>query len=152
MTNRPMSRPHDLPSAGMAAAAIVAMLSSIGSASAATINGKAVFDSNCAMCHSIQPPPKSAPPLMAISSRYHQQFASRQHAVRYMVEYMKSPSKAKMVTDPLAIEHFGLMPDIRLGDGELNAVAGWIWDRYDAEGRRAGRKTGLGSGVLRLKP
>lgn len=93
-------------------------------------DGKAVFDRNCSVCHSINPPPKSAPPIVPLSSRYHQQFATRKEGVGHIAAFIKAPDKNKAI-EPQAIARFGLMPPIALPENELQAVAGWIWDQYN---------------------
>ncbi len=92
-------------------------------------DGRALFEKNCSACHSVMPPPKSAPPITPIASRYRQAFATRQEGVAHMVAFLKSPSKEKMVADRQALERFGLMPPMQLGDRELRAVAEWVWEQ-----------------------
>lgn len=96
----------------------------------AAVDGKAVFDRNCSVCHSVTPPPKSAPPILPISARYHQRFSSRAEGIRHMADFIKSPAKAKVLADQQAITRFGLMPPVPLSPAELNAVAAWVWDQY----------------------
>ena len=105
--------------------------------------GKAVFEKNCSVCHSVNPPPKSAPPIVPIASRYHQQFPSRAAVVNHMAAFLKSPSKAASRVDPEAITRFGLMSPMALGDAERKAVAEWVWDQYNPG---TGRGTGAGRG------
>ena len=121
------------------------------SPAAAAADGKTVFDRNCSVCHSVMPPPKSAPPIVPIASRYHQAFPSKKEGVAHMVSFLKAPSKEKMVADKQALDRFGLMPPMALSDGELNAVAGWVWDQGASggwgPGSGAGRGRGPGGGI-----
>jgi len=109
-------------------------------------DGKKVFESNCSVCHSIMPPPKSAPPIVPIASRYRQHFTSKEKGVARMVSFLKSPSKDKILADPQAVSRFGLMPPMQLGDAELKAVAGWVWDQGSAGGWGPGSGAGKGQG------
>ncbi len=115
----------------------------------AAVDGKAVFDKNCSVCHSVAPPPKTAPPILPISARYHQRFSSRAKGIKQMAEFIKSPSKDKVLADPQAITRFGLMPPVPLSAAELNAVAAWVWDQNSGKTwgwreRRDGRERLLG--------
>lgn len=116
--------------------------------SATTVpDGKALFERNCSVCHSVNPPPKSAPPIVPIASAYHRQFPSKAAGVSHMAAFMKTPSKASSKVDPEAITRFGLMPPMALGDAELKAVAAWVWDQYNPNmGKGPGSGAGAGQG------
>jgi len=103
--------------------------------------GKAIFERNCSVCHTINPPPKTAPPIGPIAGRYRQKFSSKTSGVASMVNFLKAPSREKSVVDPDAIERFGLMPPMPgLSDTELHAVAGWIWDQpWGGRGQGGGK-------------
>lgn len=112
----------------------------------AAVDGKAVFDKNCSVCHSVAPPPKSAPPILPISARYHQRFSSRAEGIRHMADFIKSPSKEKVLADQQAITRFGLMPSVPLSAEELKAVTAWVWDQYNGGSFGPGRGQGRGAG------
>ncbi|MEE9903865.1 MAG: cytochrome c [Chlorobium sp.] len=129
---------------------IAVLLAPASAESASTIpDGKAVFERNCSVCHSVNPPPKSAPPIVPIASSYHRQFASKTAGINHMVAFMRSPTKTASKVDPEAIARFGLMPAMSLDEGELHAVAGWVWDQYSPninKGKGMGAGSGNGSG------
>lgn len=112
----------------------------------AAIDGKAVFETSCSVCHSVMPPPKSAPPITPIASRYRQRFTTKAQGVNAMVSFIKAPSKAKVIADPQAVTRFGLMPAVKLSDEELKAVAGWVWDQGSTGGWGPGSGAGRGAG------
>ncbi len=115
------------------------------SARAATnpLDGKAIFDKNCSVCHSINPPPKLAPPIVPLASRYHLQFQSKAEGVNHLAAYLKAPNKKNSI-DPQAIIRFGLMPPVALSDKELHTVAEWVWEQDNQSmGRGRGRRFGV---------
>lgn len=130
------------------AALFVTGLSTAGftiDASAAS-NGQAIFEKNCSVCHSIAPPPKSAPPILPIAGRYRQHFASRSEGINYMANFIQAPSKERVVVDPEAVTRFGLMPPIPLSKADAIAVATWVWDQNSGSSRGKGMGSGRGAG------
>jgi cytochrome c len=126
---------------------ISALVTALSAAPAAAApDGKEVFDRNCSVCHSVMPPPKSAPPIVPIASRYRQQYASKDKGIARMVSFLKLPSKEKILADPQAVTRFGLMPPMQLSDAELTAVAGWVWEQGTAGGMGPGAGRGRGQG------
>ena len=120
-------------------------------ASTSVLDGKAIFDKNCSVCHSVMPPPKTAPPITPLASRYHQRFKTKKDGVNHLVAYLKSPNKDNAI-DPQAITRFGLMPALSLPDAELKTVAEWVWDQYNPNmgyGRGMGMGQGQGMGMGR---
>jgi mono/diheme cytochrome c family protein len=105
-----------------------------------TLDGKAVFVKNCSVCHSINPPPKSAPPIIPLSSRLHLKFQTKAEGVKHIVAFVKMPNR-KNAVDSQAVARFGLMAPIALPEKELQAVAEWVWDQYNPN---MGRGRGFG--------
>ena len=112
--------------------------------SAKTLSGQEIFTRNCSVCHSVMPPPKNAPPITPLASRYHQRFKTKKEGVNHLVTYLKSPNKDNAI-DPQAITRFGLMPALVLPDAELRTVAEWVWDQYNPN-MGMGRVMGMGRG------
>ncbi|PWW82227.1 cytochrome C [Prosthecochloris marina] len=109
---------------------------------AQTPDGEEVFNKNCSVCHSVNPPPKSAPPVVRLANLYHLKFSTKEEGVANMAAFLKKPDHNKAAAVQ-AISRYGLMPAIPLSDEELNAVAEWVWDQYDPAMRR-GRGAGGG--------
>ena len=116
---------------------------------AKALDGQAIFTKNCSVCHSVNPPPKSAPPIAPLASRYHIKFKNKKDGVDHIVAYLKSPDEKRAI-EPQAIARFGLMPASPLLPAELRAVAEWVWDHYNmatCTGRGVG---GQGMGRRRM--
>ncbi len=122
----------------------------IPSAYAATsnVNGQAIFDKNCSVCHSVNPPPKAAPPIVPLATRYRQAFPAKQDGVKHIAAFLKAPSKNKAI-DQNAVSRFGLMPPIAISEKELQTVADWVWEQYNPA-MRGGRGFG-GQGQRQMK-
>jgi cytochrome c551/c552 len=126
------------------------LFNSAANAATKSLDGQAIFNLNCSVCHSVAPPPKTAPPIMPLASHYHQKFKTKTEGVSHLVAYLKSPNKDKAV-DPQAITRFGLMPALTLPDAELRAVAEWVWDQYNPN-MGMGRGMGQGMGRRGMNP
>ncbi len=123
------------------------LFNSAATAETKALDGQAIFQRNCTVCHAMNPPPKSAPPIVGVISRYHAKFQTKEEGVNHLVAYLKLPKRQNAV-EQQAITRFGLMPPSPLSEPELRAVAGWIWDQYDpamgscggfrGQGRRGG--------------
>jgi cytochrome c len=105
--------------------------------------GEAIFDRNCTVCHTMNPPPKSAPPIVAVMSRYHMKFQIKDDGVKYLVAYLIRPD-AHNAVEPQAITRFGLMPRSHLSLSELREVAEWVWDQYNPTMGACGGFSGQG--------
>lgn len=135
----------------LAIAGMGLMFCASAQAAKSTLDGKAIFDKNCSVCHSVNPPPKSAPPIVPMASRYHLQFKSKTEGVNHLVAYLKSPDRKKAV-DPQAVTRFGLMPALQLPEEELQAVAGWVWEQYNPAMGRGRGFGGQGQGQGQMNP
>lgn len=108
---------------------------------AAPVDGSQVFGMVCAMCHSVQPPPKAAPPMSHVTAYYLRKHADTTAAATAIVAYIKKPEAARSLLPAMAIERFGLMPaQTQLSDAQLNAVARYVLTLADtAHGHRGMR-------------
>ena len=94
--------------------------------------GEAVFNSVCVACHTLEPPPNLAPPMMAVAGHYRDAFDTREEGVAAIAAWIESPSPEHSQLGAMAIDRFGLMAPLVLPDSLRFAVAGWVWDSYDA--------------------
>jgi cytochrome c5 len=89
--------------------------------------GAQVFDMVCAMCHSVLPPAKAAPPVSHASAYYLRKHVQMSAAVSAIVAYLKAPAADRSAMPAHAIERFGLMPpQAHLTDAQLQAVARYV--------------------------
>lgn len=100
-------------------------------AQAAAEKAEAIYHKSCSSCHSLTPPAKSAPPIIAIAGQYRARYGKKSGAVADMVSFMKEPSIGKSVFGSKTFERFGIMPVMSLPDKELEMVSEWLWDQYD---------------------
>jgi len=105
--------------------------------------GKAVFDMVCAMCHSITPPAKLAPPISHAAGFYAQRYTDADSAAAAMVAYLKEPDAETSLVPAHAIERYGLMQSqAHLSDAQLHAVARYVLTLADMEHMRMHRQQG----------
>ncbi len=124
----------------------IASAFSSAAASAVTLDGGAIFTRSCSVCHSVNPPPKSAPPVVPLANRYHLKYQTKAQGVAAIAAFLKKPDRNRAV-DQQAVTRFGLMPVIPLTDAERTAVSGWFWDQYNSS---MGGGRGVGGGQRRL--
>lgn len=113
-------------------------ISSKGHASQAITGGEELFQRNCSVCHSMKPPPKTAPPVLGIALHYREAFTDRQKAVEHMVRFMQKPDASHSKLEPAAVKRFGLMPAMAMSPDDLKLVSEWFWDQYDPSFRTPG--------------
>ena len=99
---------------------------------------QAIYQKSCQSCHSMSPPAKSAPSIIALAGQYRARYSKKAGAVADMVSFMKAPAIGKSILGSGTFERFGLMPAISLPDEEMEKVAGWLWDQYDPNFEGAG--------------
>jgi cytochrome c len=98
-----------------------------GQQAAAQPDGHAIFELACAMCHSVKPPAKAAPPMSHAAAYYVRRYPSADSAAAALVAYLKEPAAERSVMPAHAIERFGLMPSqAHLSNEQLEAVARYV--------------------------
>jgi mono/diheme cytochrome c family protein len=88
--------------------------------------GRAVFERDCAVCHSIEPPPVAAPPMSHIARHYRTAEPDRDAAIRRIAAWIAAPSESASALPAHAVAEWGLMPPLALPSQERRAVAAYV--------------------------
>lgn len=135
---------------GQATSPSAALLSDTTLAQHAT--GRRIVEAVCATCHSLQPPPKTAPPLAMIAMHYRRRSAGDAEAIDRMVDWVRAPDAAKSLMPPMVIREFGLMPPQPLPDSLLRAAAAYVMSLQHAMQMRPGERHGMTGRARRGPP
>ena len=116
-------------------------------------SGEELFKTNCIACHvTAHPEDESklvAPPIMGAVRHVKEKFATKDEAVKFIVDYAQNPTKKKAVCDPESIARFGLMPSLKgaVSEADLKKIAEYVYDTYpNGQGKGRGRGHGKGHG------
>ena len=115
-------------------------------------SGEELFKVKCSSCHITTPPVDRskliAPPAMGITRHVKMQYPVKEDAVKFMVDYLKNPSREKAVCIPMSIERFGLMPSQKglATDAEFTKIATYLYDNFGNRGQGQGYGRGRGRG------
>ncbi len=113
------------------------------------VDGYKVYQDNCAACH-IEMISKAetlkqfktlkAPPMVEVSKQLKSTIVissgddevHRFVTIAFIKEYIKNPSLDYFMCNAGAVDRFGVMPaQSKLNEAERQAVAEWIYDRYE---------------------
>lgn len=130
LATMPIFRQSDLFSSGNRGIFLRSAIAAEGTAKE-MMSGQELYEANCAVCHSMRPPAKTAPPIVGLAARFRKVYGNKEDAVKTMVSFMKEPDAGNTTLGPRAIQRFGLMPAMSMPDEELEIVSGWLWDQYD---------------------
>ena len=97
----------------------------------ASLTGEQVVEYVCSQCHSMEPPPLTAPPLSHLARHLRQSFTSVDDAVSHVVSFAPAPEAERSILPARAQERFGLMPPQPLPAPMLEAAARYIWTLSD---------------------
>lgn len=117
------------------------------------MEGLSIVDQNCISCHSPKGGADSriAPPLAAIKQHYFKEGMSESEFVEQISTFLNSPSieKSKM---PMAVEKFGLMPNLGFSEEQYKAVATYLYqselenpDWFEKDHKRLRKRMGMHS-------
>ena len=107
--------------------------------------GEAIVEGICSTCHSMDPPPKLAPPLMMVLGHYMDEFGAPDSARDALILWLAGPDSTQSVLPAHAIERFGVMPPLPpLSDEQRSAVATYLFEQYEEDGM--GGRGGAGMG------
>jgi cytochrome c len=121
---------------------VMSFAASSGPAAAQAVDreGEQLFNLVCAMCHSVNPPAKAAPPISHAAAYYLRRHADEEAAIAAMVAYLREPAAERSAMPAHAIERFGLMPSQgHLTEAQLRAAARYALSLADTAHVRAGR-------------
>lgn len=114
--------------------------------SARVARGREVFDAVCSQCHTLQPPPDSAPPMSHVAQEIRARVGTLDAFTEHILTYVPEPDPDRSLLPPQAIERFGLMQAWPLGEDMLRDVAGYVWTLADSAGM--GGMSGMGMGGM----
>jgi len=113
--------------------------------------GAEVFENKCVSCHVKMPPEgmgqrgtpahreammkMKAPPMMKVAMKVKMAHQSKEAFVAFVTDYIQNPSKEKVLCNPKAVEHFGLMPAIgkTMTAQERVQIAEWMYDTFSGQ-------------------
>lgn len=115
-------------------------------------DGYKVYKDNCMKCH-VEMMTKTealksfkslkAPPMVEVSNRLKDNIhtndddieVKRRVVIAFIKDYIDNPSVQYSMCEPMAIEKFGIMPSLKgkLNEAQKEAVAQWIYDRYEGK-------------------
>ena len=113
--------------------------------------GRQVFDTVCATCHSMDPPPRTAPPMRHVVRHYREAIPDSAAAVERIAAWIVAPDAERSLLPAMARERFGAMPPFLLPEGDRRAVAAYVLSLDDGAASGPG-PTGSGArGMGRMK-
>ncbi len=120
---------------------------------AAEKSGEELFKANCTACHAtVHPEDESklvAPPIMGAVRHVKNKFATKDEAVKFIVDYAQNPSKEKAACDSESITKFGVMPSLKgaVSPEDLKKIAEYVYDTYpNGQGKGYGKGKGKHQG------
>jgi mono/diheme cytochrome c family protein len=106
--------------------------------------GQQVYELVCSGCHSLDPPPDSAPPMRHVSRHLRQELTTFEAFAEHVRTYVPAPSAEASRLPAMAIERFGVMAPLPLSEDVLDAAAAYIWTLVDSAGPMG---NGMGGGM-----
>lgn len=99
-------------------------------------SGEELFKANCTACHvTVHPEDESkltAPPIMGAVRHVKMNHATKEDAVKFMVDYIQNPTKEKAACESDSIKKFGVMPSLKgaVSPEDLEKIASYVYDTY----------------------
>lgn len=98
--------------------------------------GQAIHEEVCAQCHTLEPPPLTAPTLNEISARYHEVYQEPLEAIDHLSEYIRQPVPGSSHLPQATLDEWGVMPPQALPDEDRRAAAYYVWHLRDRPANR----------------
>ncbi len=89
--------------------------------------GEELYTMYCSACHSLEPPPKAAPPVRGLIRQYVEHYETEDKFVDAIVDFVLEPEDRESLCTP-ARERFGDMPELPIAKGDLKKIAAWFWE------------------------
>jgi hypothetical protein len=87
--------------------------------------GKQTVQNVCSVCHTLAAPPTKAPPFPMVAM-YYRRGMTDSAAAAAIVAWVRAPAADRSRLPAMVIQHFGLMPALRLDERTLNDAALYI--------------------------
>jgi len=110
------------------------------------VDGEALIEQKCAMCHNLKMPPdtyedEKAPPMMAVVfhlkdfMKISMDDEKYSKFIPFVQDYVINPSRDKSYCDKESLESYGVMPSQKgnVSEDELEAIASTMYDFYDQQ-------------------
>jgi hypothetical protein len=109
--------------------------------------GQGTWEGVCSVCHSLVPPAKQAPPMAHVVRHYRAADSTAAGAASRIAAWVRAPARERSLMPAMAIERWGVMPPVAIGEREANDVARYVISLADsADGG------GMGHGGMRGGP
>ncbi|MDD5359775.1 MAG: cytochrome c [Sulfurovaceae bacterium] len=102
-------------------------------------DGKKLYDSKCAICHTSARPNSMAemnaliaPPMEGLMFHLKTSFNTKEESNKFMKDYIMNPTKEKALCMPQKIQKFGLMPSQKgvVTEDELDKIIAYLSEQY----------------------
>lgn len=112
--------------------------------------GELVFKTVCATCHSLDPPPDKAPPMKMVLRHYME--ADLEDPWQAVRDWVVAPDSSRSALPAHAIERFGLMPPLVMGEADMDALIAYLQGQVAGDSlgtmqHRQGMQHGNGPGM-----
>lgn len=104
--------------------------------------GEQVYELVCSACHTLDPPPDSAPPMRHLVRHLRRDLATFEAFSEHVQSYVPAPDAERSLLPPMAIERFGVMAPLPLADDVLYSAAAYLWS-LSAPKEGMGRRRGI---------
>jgi len=89
--------------------------------------GEQVYELVCSACHTLDPPPDSAPPMRHVVRHLRQELTTFEAFSEHVRSYVPAPDPERSRLPSMAIERFGVMAPLPLADDVLHSAAAYLW-------------------------
>ena len=111
-----------------------------------SISAEELINSRCMICHKLTPTHDEllAPPMRGIQMNYRNKFSTKEEFVDAIVLWVNNPDSTNSHMS-MAIDNFGVMPDLNYSDEEVRVIANYMYDADFPKPSWAGKGHGNGN-------